>query len=156
MARKPKWPLLLGSMVGAGLVYFLDPDKGTTRRQKLGPVADRVTESASSASTIGSKTFGTVKETVSRRTPDNPDPDDNTLRDRVESEVFRDPGFPKGDVNINVAEGIVELRGELKDQASIDNLVKQVKGIDNVRGVHNYLHLPGTPAPNKEEAIEAS
>jgi osmotically-inducible protein OsmY len=74
----------------------------------------------------------------------------------VESEIFRNPQTSREHINVNVVGGIVELRGEQAAQGDIDRLVQAVKGIPNVKGVHNYLHLPGTPAPNKESAIEAS
>jgi len=96
-----------------------------------------------------------VKEKVGHK-PNNLDPDDATLRDRVESEVFRDPETSREHINVNVVGGVVELRGEQRTQDDIDNLVKTVRSIANVKDVHNYLHLPGTPAPNKESALQNS
>jgi hypothetical protein len=145
--RKPKWPLLFGGAAGAALVYFFEPGKGSQRRPSvkvpLGPE-------------LGSKVVGTVKERVPFIKPDNPNPDDTTLRDRVESEVFSDTETSRASININVVDGIVEIRGEQPTQEAIDQLVARVQGIANVKGVHSYLHLPGTPAPNKESAIRAS
>lgn len=90
--------------------------------------------------------------------PDNPNPDDTTLRDRVESEIFRDWSVhaDKGEFNIDVVDGIAVLRGQLKTQEEIDTLIRKVGEVRDVKGVESYLHLPGTPAPNKEDAIEAS
>lgn len=34
--------------------------------------------------------------------------------------------------------------------------VRRSKAVDGVKGVENLLHLPGTEAPNKEAAREAS
>lgn len=90
------------------------------------------------------------------RAQDDPDPDDNTLRDRVESELFRFQEIPKGDININVENHVVVVRGQVKDQATIDMIVDLIGDIPDVEGVESFLHLPGEPAPNKEEAIEAS
>jgi osmotically-inducible protein OsmY len=149
--KKPRWPFFLGGIVGAAAVYYLDPDKGSQRRDSLGPV----TQKMGGAGSFASRAVSTVKETVPH-TPDNPNPDDTTLRDRVESEIFRNPQTSREHINVNVVGGIVELRGEQATQGDIDRLVQAVKGIPNVKGVHNYLHLPGTPAPNKESAIEAS
>jgi osmotically-inducible protein OsmY len=74
-------------------------------------------------------------------------PDDQTLVDRVESEIFRDRNEVKGKVNINAEEGVVVLRGELDSQDLIDDLVNAVRDVDGVRNVENLLHLPGTEAP---------
>lgn len=155
--RSILFPLLLG----AGLAYFFDPGQGARRRNML---IDKVRSMmgqgsrtvANQASYAAGAAYGTVQETVRMRAPDNPNPDDATLTDRVESEIFRDPNIPKGDININTVDGVVELRGELKTQQAIDDLVAKVRAIPNVKSVHNYLHLPGTPAPNKESALEAS
>ncbi|MDX6449821.1 MAG: hypothetical protein QOK13_209 [Gaiellaceae bacterium] len=76
-------------------------------------------------------------------------PDDQTLVDRVESEIFRDRKEVKGKVNINAEEGVVVLRGELESQDLIEDLVNAVREVDGVRNVENLLHTPGTEAPTK-------
>ena len=76
-------------------------------------------------------------------------PDDQTLVDRVESEIFRDRKKIKGKVNINAEEGVVVLRGELESQYLIEDLVNAVREVDGVRNVENLLHTPGTEAPAK-------
>jgi osmotically-inducible protein OsmY len=76
-------------------------------------------------------------------------PDDQTLVDRVESEIFRNRKEAKGKVNINAEEGVVVLRGELESQDMIEDLVNAVREVDGVRNVENLLHTPGTEAPVK-------
>ena len=73
--------------------------------------------------------------------------DDATLKDKVESELFRDEHEVKGAININAQEGIVQLRGELPSQDLIDALVERTQKIHGVREVENLLHTPGTEAP---------
>jgi osmotically-inducible protein OsmY len=90
------------------------------------------------------------------RAQDDPNLDDNSLRDRVESELFRFPEISKGEININVEGHVVVLRGQVEDQATIDMIVDLVRDIPDVRDVQSFLHVPGTVAPNKEESIEAS
>lgn len=150
-----KLTILTGAALGATLVYFLDPKKGRDRRQKLGPITQKAGETQKRAAPLAGRAYNTMKEKVGH-TPNNPDPDDVTLRDRVESEVFRDPHTSREHINVNVVDGIVELRGEQSTQDDIDKLVKTVRDIANVKDVHNYLHLPGTPAPNKESVIQSS
>jgi osmotically-inducible protein OsmY len=152
--------LFTAGLVGAGLAYFLDPDRGKRRRNvtrdRLQSVFRRAGGSAKqTASYVGGTAAGKMAAT-GPRTPDNPNPDDLTLRDRVESELFRDPSVPKGELNIDVVDGIVELRGEVQTQQEIDDLIKRARNVQHVKGVESYLHLPGTPAPNKESALRVS
>lgn len=85
-----------------------------------------------------------------------PPVDDQALLDRVESEIFTDGSLPKGSVNLDVEGGVVVLRGQLASQAEIDRLKQATLAVPGVKGVLSYLHLPGTPAPNKEAALSAS
>src|SRR5207248_10578220 len=82
--------------------------------------------------------------------------DDETLRQRIESQLFRDRHIPKGDLNINCEHGMVILRGELDSPAEIVRLEERVARMPGVRGVQNLLHPHGTPAPNKERSRAAS
>src|SRR5438067_10563763 len=81
--------------------------------------------------------------------------DDETLRQRVESQLFRDRHVPKGNMNINCEHGTVILRGEVESAADIAEIEERVQRIPGIRGVQNLLHPHGTPAPNKERSIEA-
>ncbi len=73
--------------------------------------------------------------------------DDQTLKAKVESEVFRETAAPKGDVNVNVELGVVYLRGQLEDQSLIEELEQRVRAVQGVNSVENLLHTPGTEAP---------
>ena len=89
--------------------------------------------------------FGRVHGAISGRLPKHYD--DATLKDKVESELFRDEHEVKGAINVNAQEGIVQLRGELPSQDLIDTLVDRTQKIHGVREVENLLHTPGTEAP---------
>ena len=73
--------------------------------------------------------------------------DDATLKDKVESELFRDEHEVKGSISVNAQKGVVQLRGELPSQDLIDALVDRTRQIHGVREVESLLHLPGTEAP---------
>jgi osmotically-inducible protein OsmY len=73
--------------------------------------------------------------------------DDQTLKAKIESEVFRETEAPKGDVNVNVELGVVYLRGQLEDQSLIEELEQRVRTVQGVSRVENLLHTPGTEAP---------
>jgi osmotically-inducible protein OsmY len=107
--------------LGAALLYLSDP----ARRAKL---------------------RNHVRELVSRSRPTKV-VDDQTLKAKVESEVFRDIEAPKGDVNVNVEQGVVYLRGELGDQSLIQQLEQRVRTVHGVDRVENLLHTPGAEAP---------
>ena len=73
--------------------------------------------------------------------------DDVTLARKVETEIFRAPDAPKGSVDVNVQEGVVQLRGEVERPELIDELVSKARSVQGVREVENLLHTPGTEAP---------
>ena len=89
--------------------------------------------------------YGRLNGQLSRLLPKKYD--DATLKDKVESELFRDEHEVKGAINVNAQEGIVQLRGELPSQDLIDALVARTQKIQGVRDVENLLHTPGTEAP---------
>ena len=73
--------------------------------------------------------------------------DDVTLTRKVETEIFRPANSPKGKVDVNAVDGVVWLRGEVKNQAASKALETKVRSIPEVQDVENLLHLPKTPAP---------
>ena len=77
--------------------------------------------------------------------------DDVTLARKVESEIFRGRGVPKSAVNVNVVDGVVWLRGEVKRPEQIKRLEEKARSVPEVRGVENLLHLVKTPAPTRAD-----
>ena len=77
--------------------------------------------------------------------------DDTTLARKVETEIFRAEDAPKGQVDVNVVDGVVYLRGELEQPELVDELVEKTRKVSGVKGVENLLHTPGTPAPSAPE-----
>jgi osmotically-inducible protein OsmY len=75
------------------------------------------------------------------------DVDDVTLVHKVESELFRETDAPKGQISVNAADGIVQLRGEVDQPELIDELVTRARSVQGVKDVENLLHLPGQEAP---------
>jgi hypothetical protein len=65
-------------------------------------------------------------------------PTDPTLKDRVESELFRDPSLPKGDVLVDAAYGVVTLRGRVPGDR-VDEIAARVAAIEGVTRVENLL-----------------
>jgi len=64
--------------------------------------------------------------------------------------VFRHAEIPKGKLNVNVQNGVVQLRGEIPRADLIEELVAETRGVQGVRDVENLLHVPGAEAPMHE------
>jgi hypothetical protein len=79
--------------------------------------------------------------------------DDETLVARVRSEALRGNGVRAGEIHVDAYEGCVTLRGQLEDEDEIKRVVAAAGRIEGVSQVRSYLHLPGTPPPNKAEAL---
>jgi len=148
---------IFSAAIGAAVAYFLDREKGRDRRsaaseqitrlvrQGSGQVSERLQNTARYA---GSSTQSGPQIAGQDYTPDNPDPNDPTLVQKVESEIFRDPDIPKGQININAENGVVVLRGQLENPDQIRRVEESVRAIPGVEGVENLLHLPDAPAPH--------
>jgi osmotically-inducible protein OsmY len=99
---------------------------------------------------LGRKTvsdaFGTVQRVRHMRPSPKPGMDDVTLARKVETEVFRPAVWPEEAINVNVVDGVVQLRGEVKRPADIKQIEREVRRIPEVRDVKNLLHTPGSPA----------
>jgi osmotically-inducible protein OsmY len=96
---------------------------------------------------VASFALGKVNAVVNRTRGPKPDMTDATLKAKVETELFRDPDVPKGDIDIVVVDHVVELRGQVKRPEIKKDLEVKAGAIPEVRSVKNLLHLPKTPAP---------
>ena len=147
--------LLLGVAAGAAATHFFDRDNGARRRHGLREKAGSTARSgAGQAATTASRAAGRFKGAASTATPSFgdriEDVDDVTLARKVETEIFRDAGAPKGEVSVDVQAGVVYLRGMVADDAWRERLADEAKKVDGVKGIKNLLHRPGTPAPAAE------
>ena len=97
--------------------------------------------------------FGQTPDQTAGPAP-KPDMDDVTLARKVESEIFRADDAPKGAVDVNVVDGVVWLRGEVKHPEQIRELQHKAESVPEVQGVENLLHLPKTPAPTRVDTPE--
>jgi osmotically-inducible protein OsmY len=142
-----------GARIGAAAAYFLDNEAGNRRRRIVSDKAGRFAREGGgtlqgAAQAVGAQTQGKAARFKSAATGGDSAPgDDNTLKNKVQTEIFRDADAPKGSVDVNVANGIVELRGQVDDRATIEALEMKTRMVTGVRDVRNLLHLPGeTPA----------
>ena len=149
--------LLAGAGAGYAAAFFFDPERGRARRaeiiRQLDAVKREATRAAQRSAMAASDRAAAIKSRVAG--PDNADPDDLTLLDRVESQVFADPSIPKSDINVMVVDGRAVLRGQVS-APQIGTIEAAVRRVVGVKEVENLLHVPGTPAPNKAAARAAS
>jgi BON domain len=136
---------------GAALMWLFDPAAGRRRRalvrdRSLAFLRRGARSGARAGRSVGAEAYGVGKKAMHVR--ERPKAfDDVTLKNKVETELFRDADAPKGQVDVNAQDGIVQLRGEVGSPELIDELVARARGVQGVREVENLLHVPGTPAP---------
>jgi hyperosmotically inducible protein len=152
--------LVFGGAVGAAIAYFFDPVSGKGRRSRLrdqGMSRARhvVGDAERRTRYLANVAQGRVTELVMPG-PDNKTPDDATLAQRIQSEVFGRTEVPKDRVSLDVVDGVATLRGELDSREEIQDITTRVAQVPGVVDVEVLMHLPGEPSPNKEEALQAS
>jgi gas vesicle protein len=145
--------LLVGAVIGAFLMFILDPRAGRRRRalirDKVAHFANEAQETATN--TIPKKAdylsglvgggFHRVRERMTGH--EEPIPDESEyITDRVMSVVFRDPKLPKGQVNVNTADRVVYLRGNVEDENIVREIVERTRTVPGVRDVVNLINRP--------------
>ena len=148
--------LILGAAAGWAAAWFLDPNDGTRRRNvtrdKAMKYVRRGSDKAASTASYAGETVKGKAEAMSPSTSRSPASErlnDQALAAKVESEVFRSADAPKGQVSVNVEDGVVYLRGELDERGKIDALLEATRKVEGVQDVKSLLHTPGDPAPMK-------
>jgi osmotically-inducible protein OsmY len=143
---------VLAGAIGAAIAYFLDPDNGPKRRAVATDKAGKYFRQAGrQAQGAASQAQGLKAKATHLKEQEKEQPDDVTLARKVESQIFRGADVPKGQVNVNVEDGVVYLRGEVEQLDLIQDLAKQARKVQGVLGVENLLHVPGQEAPAKQE-----
>jgi osmotically-inducible protein OsmY len=140
-----------GAAIGALLAFFLDPQSGarrrnTTRDRMLAMFRRGGRKTARAGRTVAAEAYGVAQKAQHLR-EEPKEFDDATLADKVQTEIFRDADIPKGQINVNAQDGVIQLRGELPSEEMIEDLVSRARDVQGVRDVENLLHLPGQPAP---------
>lgn len=141
--------------VAAGVAYLFDPKQGRARRAQLmdqaaGLLRRGHRDVQKRAEYVKGQAEGLRHAGAGDDLPEN----DEVLTAKVRSEVLGPGGYPTGRIDVNVADGVVELRGTCDDPDEINKLEQEVRKVTGVLDVRNFLHLPGTPAPNKVDARE--
>jgi osmotically-inducible protein OsmY len=147
----PASGVLAGAAAGAAGAYFLDPQNGKRRRhvafdRAMALLRRGAAEGERKARYTAGVAKGAAREAAGAGEGAEalPDPE---LANKVRTEIFRGADAPKGDVVVNVQDGVVQLRGEVERPELIETLIEQTRKVQGVKDVESLLHTPGTPAP---------
>ena len=141
--------------LGALLMFFFDPQNGRGRRAKFrdrsaGLFRGTLRKSERMGRGAVAEAYGVSQKITHLKEEEKPQPDDVTLARKVETEIFRDPDIPKGQINVNAEHGKVVLRGQVERPELIKDLEDKTRQVQGVHDVENLLHTPDTPAPTHQ------
>ena len=137
---------LSGILIGLGLAYLLDPDRGAGRRarvrDKAASTGRRLADNLdATARDLRNRARGTAAELGAKFHRE--DVDDETLRERVRSAIGRVVSHP-GAIEVDVVDRRVTLRGPvLADEAH--DLVATARGVRGVSDVIDETSVHSTP-----------
>ena len=152
MRRDPVLSFLAGAAIGAGLMFLLDPERGTRRRALA---RDRILSAGRQAGDdLGAKARhlrnrarGLVAGARSRMQSDE---DDEVIAERVRTELGRVVTQPGG-VVVMVEDGVVTLSGQVpaREREDLNAVTRWLRG---VRDLEDRLetHEPAARAPVDE------
>jgi osmotically-inducible protein OsmY len=137
-------------VVGMGVAYFLDPERGRRRRHELRDRGARLARQTRRATTRKTKfLYGRVLgvEAQVRRVLVHPDVpiDDRTVEQRIRSDAFREAGVTAKDVDVSVEHGVATLRGAVSEPSTADAVIARVRRVPGVVDVAAMLRV-GVPA----------
>jgi osmotically-inducible protein OsmY len=138
--------MLAAAGIGAALMYFLDPERGATRRAHARGRAGSLFRDSGEAlqqrgEDIRNRFRGAVAEARSRFGGDD-EPTDVQLMERVRSALGHHTEHAAS-IEVLVSEGVVTLRGEVPGDELLEVLgtVRRVRG---VREVHDEMMVRGS------------
>lgn len=138
-----------GMMMGAGLMYMLDPDRGRRRRARL---RDRLVHGAHEAERMGGSTASSARHlrnrgrglvAGARASLRDEQVEDSVLEGRLRAELGR-LVQPVGNLRAEVLDGVVRLTGTASAEMQ-KRVVDGLSRVAGVRGVHSQLRPPTQP-----------
>jgi BON domain len=152
MRRDPVLSFLAGAAIGAGLMFLLDPDRGSRRRAFA---RDRILTAGRHAGDLGARARhlrnrarGLVAGARSRMQADAED--DDALAERVRAELGRVVTQPGG-VVVMVEDGVVTLSGQVpaREREDLIAVTRWVRGVrdleDNLETREPSADTPANP-----------
>lgn len=128
--------------LGAGLAYFLDPDRGRGRRARVSDQLASATSTARDTADAASRDLrnrvvGTLAAVRSRVTPD--DADDDVIVERVRARMGTAVRHPRA-IDVFADNGRVTLRGHVLTR-EVGPLIRRVSAVRGVRSIGNQLEV---------------
>jgi hypothetical protein len=152
-ARVPR--LVVGMLIGAGAAFMLDPHAGARRRALLRDKSGRYArvlrrilrgQARAAAGPLRGVAHEMAKHAPWHETEAPPD-QSQYIKQRVESELGRDPALPLSALNFDAADAVVRIRGTVSDEQTARQVVERAAAVDGVRAVISLMRLPdGTAA----------
>ena len=78
--------------------------------------------------------------------------DDAAIASLVRTKVLGRPDLDTGGLVVDVVQGVVFLRGDLKDRRQVDEVVDLTGTVPGVQEVQDLIHLPESPTASREAA----
>jgi osmotically-inducible protein OsmY len=143
---KDRGKITFALLIGAGLAYLLDPDRGTRRRALVRDKAVRTghklaDELGGTTRDLRNRAGGAVAELRSRFRQDSVD--DEVLSERVRSAIGRAVSHPRA-IEVSATDGRVTLRGPVLER-EVTDLVAATEGVRGVSEVITELELHQRP-----------
>ncbi|MDQ3607136.1 MAG: BON domain-containing protein [Gemmatimonadota bacterium] len=141
--------LLTGMLLGAGLMYLLDPDRGRRRRALLRDqlvsgmhtVEDLGDDLAGTTRDLQNRARGTLHDTRARLSAE--EVDDTVLEARVRSAIGRAVSNPSP-IEVRAENGRITLNGPVL-AADVSELLATVRSVRGVQEVSNQLQVHEQP-----------
>jgi hypothetical protein len=86
--------------------------------------------------TIGGRVAGLIQSRFG-----GTQPDDDTIKQQVEADVFSSRRVARAKVQVEVTEGVVWVRGEVKSSSVVEEVESRAAAIDGVKRVENLLRV---------------
>lgn len=142
----------LAGASGAALAYILDPQTGRRRRkmavERSLAISRRSAEHGGKlCRAVRAQTYGFYQRLIHLAPKERPTPNDETLTQRVRSQILRDPALHKHRINVNAEHGVIVLRGEVDHPKQMRVLEKKARKVPGVVAVENKLHVLSAPGP---------
>ena len=152
---KDRGKITTALLIGAGLAYLLDPDRGARRRARVRDKAihtkHKLAEGLGGTTRdLRNRAGGVVAELRARFRREFVD--DEVLSERVRSAIGRAVSHPRA-IKVSATDGRVTLRGPVPER-EVTGLVAATEGVRGVSEVVTELELH--PAPESVPSLQGS
>jgi hypothetical protein len=147
-----------GVVIGATAAYYLDPDRGRSRRAHArDQMSARGKRLARSAGRRARYQLGRAKGRMMRSVGGGRfrPVDDRALADHLHAVLGR-LAIPTDHLTTEVVDGVVRLRGQVESRIDAEVVTSALACEPGVRRVEDLTHLPDAAPPNKADGVAAS